>query len=134
MEVVLRDASGLLARIVTKEQFDVIHNRLVDAMNGDKSFNDAEAVAMLEQAGQPIDFLMSILLNEALYAEAPIVGFLGAWLGTDVARGNEVYCAVREYLDFREHNVFDMQLDEVEQRTFMYLVAYVEGARPAERL
>lgn len=134
MEVVLRDSTGLLARIVTKEQFDVIHDRLIAAMNRDKSFSDAEAVAMLEQAGLPLDFLPSILLNEALYAEAPIVGFLGAWLGADVARGSEVYCAVREYLDFREHNVFDMQLDEVEQRTFMYLVAYAEGARPAERI
>lgn len=134
MEVVLRDASGLLAHTVTNTQFDVIHDRLVGAMNGDKSFNDAEAVAMLEQAGQPIDFLMSIVLNEALYADAPIVSFLGCWLGTDVERGAEAYCAVRELLSFREHNVFDMQWDEMQQRTFLYLVAYAAGARPAERL
>lgn len=41
---------------LTKEQFAVIHDKLVESMNSGKRFKDAEAIEMLEKAGLPVKF------------------------------------------------------------------------------
>lgn len=41
---------------LTKEQFAIVHDRLIESMNGGKKLKDAEVIKTLEAAGQPINF------------------------------------------------------------------------------
>jgi hypothetical protein len=70
------------------------------------------------------------LADQALYGDAPLVPFLGCWLGTDVDDG-EAFMMARPYLLEAEHHKFDLNREpgwEIVQRTFMLLVALSEGA------
>ena len=129
MEICIRNATGERARAITQSQYEVLEGSIMSMMNGGKKIKDSEALAHLEAAGDPIDFLPSVLMEAALFDEAPHVPFLGAWLGSDVERSQEVYDLARAELAKDEFALFDMAASESLQRTFMYLVAYAYGAR-----
>jgi hypothetical protein len=129
MEICIRNSTGDRARCITQSQFKVLYGALMDMMNGGKKLKDDAARAQLEAAGDPMDFLPSVLMEVALYEDAPHYPFLGGWLGSDVERSQEVYNLARIELSDAEHSEFDMKTSVETQRTFMYLVAYAHGAR-----
>lgn len=129
MEICIRNATGERARTITKSQFKVLERPILVMMNGGKRLKDSEALAQLEAAGDPMDFLPSVLMEVALYEDAPYMPFLGGWIGSDVERSQEVYNLARIEMSDAEHAEFDMKTSVETQRTFMFLVAYTHGAR-----
>lgn len=129
MEICIRNATGERARTITPTQFKVLEETILNMMNGGKRLKDTDALARLEAAGCPMDFLPCILMEVALYEDAPHVPFLGAWCGPDVEAYEAVYTMARLELSKEEHSLFDMIASVETQRTFMYLVAYACGAR-----
>jgi len=56
MQVMIKHADGTIAKALTKPQFNLIHDRLVAAMNNGKALKDADVVKWCAEAGLPIDF------------------------------------------------------------------------------
>jgi hypothetical protein len=129
MQFLIKDSTGRWAQVLTKEQFDLVHDRLVNYMNSGKRIKDEDVLAVLSKEGKPVSFLSSVVMDVALYEDRPIMPFLGAWLGSDVAHHQELYNMVRDYfVNSEEHLQFDTKTDEEDQRTFLLLIALVEHA------
>lgn len=129
MEICIRNATGERARAITQSQFKVLEGAIIDMMNGGKRLKDIDALARLEAAGDALDFLPCVLMEVALYEDAPYVPFLGAWCGSDVEDHLAVTMLARNELSKEEFALFDMATSVETQRTFLYLVAYAHGAR-----
>lgn len=80
-----------------------------------------------EQIMQEVKLVIAnYIMYVALLEDRPHIPFLSGWLGSDTMDG--CYEMAREYLDADEHAAFDTRSDDETQRTFLYLVAAIEGA------
>lgn len=129
MEVIVKDPSGIWAQRLRKKQFAVVRAHIIECMNAGKRIKDSDVLDMLAQAGKPVEFMSSILMDVALYDERPTQPFLGIWFRMEFGGSQLLYNAVRDVLDNKDYANFDMSSDEETQRTFLFLVAYSLGAR-----
>lgn len=122
MKILVRN--GERVQRLSKEQFDVVHDFLVERINSGKHIQDAEIVQMCKDAGVPISFDShnEIMIAESLrYAakRTPVSKFmdLSTYVG-DVP----ILLRAREYLASEEAVAF-FKADDDQQRAFLLLVA-----------